>query len=735
MPAGPLSQIDFGNYFALLRQLLPRGLDLYVCDCAGLVLDGDTDNAAQISRTRFSVDAAGIHAVPATGRRLVVERNDGSITCLMEIRTPADRCAGWLIGTGDPGDELPADGLDAAVNAAFACIVGCVEKEYRLTVELDTMARELAGRYDELNLVYDVEESASIEQENVALTSLVESYVEYLDVDMVALFYPDRRRTLYAAGPRDPVLHPDELFEVLAGKFLPYAITQPDCLLINELYDQRREELSLDIPYKLLSCPVVNARGEIEGVLVCLNHIYRPDFFNSDRNLLKVMGRKIAKITQANYDTLTGLMNPHAFETVLQRAIQDASGEGLHHCLLNIDIGRLQVINETYGRKAGDTAIRIVGEKLRNKLRGTDTIGYLGEGRYGVLLERTGIDQGVRVAYMLRDHVQRDQIHLDSASIDLQVATGVVMVGPQTASAGEAMESAELARAAAKELGTGQIQAFGEDDTGLATRRSNIQCVASIQRALREDRVMLHCQTIRPVSANGEQFHFEVLMRLVDEDGHLLSPDSFLPAAEQFNLMPSIDRWVINATLASLAEAGIAGSAGQGIVSINLSGQSLADLELATYITGKIGEYRIAPDCLCFEVTETAAIGNREAALAIIGQLKAIGCRFSLDDFGTGLSSFSYLKGLPVEYVKIDGSFVRQILEDPVSSAMVASVIQIGHVMGLKTIAEYVENDAIAEQLTRMGVDYLQGYGIDRPSPLTGYLESLHTGGSRRCIQ
>jgi diguanylate cyclase (GGDEF)-like protein len=735
MSSDPLKELGFGDYFALLRQLLPGGLDFYVCDRSGLVLAMDTDNTAPIARTRITLGQVRNAAVQDARSRFVLDRTDVALTCLMAIRTPADETAGWMVALGVHGNDILAEGFEAIVQAAFACVVGCMEKEYRLTIELNAMARELAGRYDELNLVYDTEDSTSIEQEAVTLRSLIENHVEYLDVDMVALIYPDRNRTLYVTGTRDPVLRPDELLDVLGTKFLPAAIAQADCMLINEIYDSRRDEYSLDIPYKLLSCPVINTRGDIEAVLVCLNHIYRKDFFNSDRNLLKVMGRKVAKITQANYDALTALMNQHAFETVLQRAIEDATSEGHFHCVLNMDIGRLQVINETYGRKAGDHVIRTVGELLRGKLRSTDTIGYLGEGRYGILLERTGIEQGVRVARIMRDHVQRHQVSWDSSSIDLLVTTGVVVVSPHSAGVGEVMESVELARTAAKELGAGQIQSFKQDDAGLATRRRNIHTVANIQKALRENRVMLHCQTIRPVVPSSEQFHFEVLIRLVDEDGALVSPDRFIPVAEQFNLMPAIDRRVIDLTLASLAGAGIARSTGQGVVSINLSGQSLADIELANYIIGKIRQYEIAADCICFEVTETVAIGNRNAALEIIGQLRAIGCRFSLDDFGTGLSSFSYLKGLPVDYVKIDGSFVRQVHADPVSAAMVASVIQIGHVMGLKTIAEYVENDAIAAQLTQMGVDYLQGYGIDKPSPLTGYLAALPAGKSRRLGQ
>lgn len=725
MSEDPLSEIGFDGYFSLLRQVIPRRLDFYICSLTGEVLAADMANATPVPHTRIKTATASRHTAPESRSRLVVDKTDGSAVYLMDIRTPADLIAGLLVAVEAAGCECRDDDGDADVASAFSAIADCIEREYRLTAELNTMAQELTGRYEELNLVYDAVDSTSIEQEGITLKQLVESYVAYLDVDMVALIYPDKKRVLFANSEHDPIPEPYELIRHLSSEFLPIAMAQGQCLLINDIIDPRRDEFSLDVPYKILTCPVINTRGGVDGALICLNHTYRLDFFNSDRNLLKVMARKVAKITQSNYDALTGLMNQHAFETVLQRAVHEAESEGTFHSVLNIDIGQLQVLNETHGRDAGDQMIRSVGELLRGKLRGTDAIGYLGEGRYGILLENCRTEQGMGVARTLRDHVERFRVGWNSTQLELQVAIGVTVVEPHTTDVGEVMEAAELARIAAKELGQGQIQVYRQDDTELVDRRRHMKCVSLIQKALREDRFRLYCQTIQPAVGNGERYHFEVLIRLIDEEGLVVGPDKFIPAAEQFNLMPSIDRWVVDATLASLSAAGIAGSPGEGIVAINLSGQSLTDFKFADYVADRIRQYNIASSCLCFEVTETAAIGNREAALAIIENLKAIGCHFSLDDFGTGLSSFSYLKELPVDFVKIDGSFVRQILEDQVSHAMVASIIQIGHVMGLKTIAEYVENNAIAERLVHMDVDYLQGYGIDRPQPLADYLSAL----------
>lgn len=725
MSANPLNDIGFERYFALLRLLLPEALELYVCTLAGKVLTADPANRSRIRRTSVRIDGIRKYNAAGTETRLALGTADDTVTFVTDIRTPAGEVAGLLVALGQASEVAGARANVERVDAAFGAVAACIEKEYRLTAELNTMAQELAGRYEELNLVYDTEDSEDMEQEAVTLQQLIDDYADYLDVDMVALLYPERERVLYATGKHDPVHEPGELIRQLLNNYLPQAEREVGCMLINDISDRRRDELGLELPYKLLSCTVTNSRGDVDSVLICLNHIYRQDFYNSDRNLLRVMAKKVAKIATSHYDPLTGLMNQHAFTTLLERKLDEAGKGDAVQCVMNIDIDQLQVLNEAHGREVGDHVIRSVGRLLRDKLRGTDSVAYLGEGRYGVLLENCGIDEGMTVARTLRDRVKQLRVDWGGITCEVQISAGVTTIESHVHDAGEVMEAAELARSAAKEQGQGQIQAFRLDDEDLVARRNSMQCVVLIQRALREQRQRLYCQVIQPVAASAELYHFEVLLRLVGENGEILSPDRFLPPAERFNLMPAINRMVVEQTLATMAVAGLARTPGQGMVSINLSGQSLADASLAEFIIAKIRHYGIASDCLCFEVTETAAIGNRDTALAVMERLRAVGCHFSLDDFGTGLSSFSYLKELPVDYVKIDGTFVRNLLEDKVSHAMVASIIQVSHVMGLKTVAEYVENAALAERLTQMGVDYLQGYGIGKPRPLEEFLAGL----------
>ncbi len=429
------------------------------------------------------------------------------------------------------------------------------------------------------------------------------------------------------------------------------------------------------------------------------------------------MAAKVAKILNANYDSLTGLSNQQVFNRMVSRALETATSQGQFHCLLNIDLCKLLIVNDELGREAGDAAIRNVGRLIKSKLRNTDSIAYLGEGRYGVLLERCTLERGEEVAGNLRTVVEGNPLVWNGKTIDLNIAVGLALIEPNSGNVDEVLEAAEIARQSAKESGTSRIQTYRQNDLDLVDRKQRMQWVSRIQEALRENLFRMYCQAIDPVTTSRELYHFEVLLRLVDKQGEVIAPSQFIPPAEQFNLMPTIDRWVIDTTFRTMAESGFAQIAREGVVSINLSGQSLADGELPDYIFRKLVEHSIAPDCICFEITETVAFRDSAAAIRTMSAIKSLGCSLSLDDFGTGLSSFSYLKELPVDYLKIDGSFVRIILEDRIAHAMVASINQIGHVMGLKTVAEYVENDAIAERLALMGIDYLQGYYVCRTGP------------------
>ena len=311
------------------------------------------------------------------------------------------------------------------------------------------------------------------------------------------------------------------------------------------------------------------------------------------------------------------------------------------------------------------------------------------------------------------------------ASLELSVSIGMALIGPDLHNADDAFEAAELARDAAKSAGRNQVKVYSQDNSEMAARKQQMQWVARIQKSMRDNRFVIYCQDIRPTGKDNNKYHFEILLRMVGDDGEIILPGEFIPTAENYNLMSSLDRWVIEQTFTLLKTNGLAQHAREGQVSINLSGQSLNDEGLVEYITEMFSRYELVPDCVCFEITETAAFGNLWRARDIIDRVRDLGCHFALDDFGAGLSSFSYLKELPVDYVKIDGSFVQNITTDRISHAMVVSINQIGHIMGLRTVAEYVKDESIRKQLELIGVDYLQGYAIGKPLSLEDYIAEM----------
>lgn len=734
MPDRALNFINFEKYFSLLHRLIPASAGFAFCDRAGDLI-ATCCNTDEL-KTGDHIDLKAFKPINnnniSYNTYLSSADTDKPLIRVDVCDRSNEAIASLLAITGNK--VIEQNGNDhSTIEDCLHNISLCVSKEYELSVELNAMARELTDRYEELNLVYGTNDDIiEFEHESYAYNKLLENCVEHLNLGAAILIFPEQETTYCSKANHDPVQSPLHLLEHFSNEFYLTIRKNQSSIIINDFSDPLRSELNLEIPYKIMAAPVKNGKGSVTGMLVCLNHMHKIDYFNSDRNLLKVMSHKVSKIIQANYDSLTGLMNMHSFQRCLKDAIDSARSKGLFHSLLNIDLDQLRVINDSLGREAGDASIKMISRILKTKLRNTDTISYLGEGHFSVLLEKCSLEQGMRVAESVRAAIINKQLEWDSKSVDISVSIGMAIIEPNTQNVDAALEAAEIARELAKEGGIGRIQVFSPGDKDLEDRKDQMQWVSRIQNALREDSFRIYCQEIYPLTSTNEKYHFEILLRLSDENGSIIAPGVFIPPAEQFNLMPLLDRWVIDKTFSILYEHGLAQHACEGVVSINLSGQSLSDAGLVDYIANKLTEYHLLSNCICFEITETAAISNMELAHNVITSLRDNGFHFSLDDFGTGLSSFTYLKDLPVDYLKIDGSFVRVIMEDKISHAMVASINQIGHLIGLKTIAEFVENDEIKNQLLLIGVDYAQGYSICKPLPLEEYLTELNADASTR---
>jgi diguanylate cyclase (GGDEF)-like protein/PAS domain S-box-containing protein len=425
---------------------------------------------------------------------------------------------------------------------------------------------------------------------------------------------------------------------------------------------------------------------------------------------------------QASHDALTGLVNRREFEQRLRHLIDLARQEETEHALCYLDLDQFKVINDTCGHVAGDELLRQLGMLLPDNVRKGDTLARLGGDEFGVLMERCSIMQATRVANALLEAIRNLQFHWEDKTFNVGVSIGVVPINEASESITAVLSTADSACYAAKDGGRNQIHVYREDDMKVAQRQGEMQWVARIQRALDDDRFELYAQPITPVATpDSAPVHYEVLLRMQDEQGRIVLPGAFLSAVERYNLSARLDNWVIRNTFDWLIQnSGY--MQGLDLVSINLSGHSLGDSQLMGHIIERFKEGRIPPEKICMEITETAAITNLTSATRFIKMLKEWGCRFALDDFGSGLSSFAYLKNLPVDFLKIDGLFVKDILDDPIDYAMVKSINEIGHVMGKKTVAEFVDSEAVLRALRVIGVDYAQGYAVGKPEPMGAIL-------------
>jgi diguanylate cyclase (GGDEF)-like protein len=426
---------------------------------------------------------------------------------------------------------------------------------------------------------------------------------------------------------------------------------------------------------------------------------------------------------QASHDALTGLVNRREFEARLGRALDRLSYRPGGHSLMFLDLDQFKVVNDTCGHAAGDQLLKQTAALLQENLDrespgGGGLLARLGGDEFGVLLQDCDAGSAVAMAERLRVAVQELRFVWNECAFNIGVSIGLVHVAQ--ANAIEAtLQAADMACYMAKEKGRNRVQVYHPSDSELVQRVGEMAWVQRIRNGLDEQRFCLFAQPIRSLGRDGpDRFHVELLLRLRDEDGKLVQPGSFMPAAERYGLMPLIDRWVIRNAFALLAER-LRSSVPDQLSScaINLSGATFGDDDFVEYVRRQFDIHRIPPGMICFEITETSAIANIPSAKRLIQALKKLGCRFSLDDFGTGMSSFSYLKHLPVDFIKIDGSFVTEMLNSAMDRAMVEMIVHIAKVMGKRTIAEFVESDEVVAALRKIGVDYAQGYAIGKPAP------------------
>ena len=475
--------------------------------------------------------------------------------------------------------------------------------------------------------------------------------------------------------------------------------------------------LGAEIPVAGTAAPMRNAQGGVIGCVVALQDV---------RHARELMRRLTH---QASRDSLTGLFNRHSFEAQVRRLIDEVDGGYANHALFYLDLDQFKIVNDTCGHVAGDELLRQLGEILHEALRSDDILARLGGDEFGVLLRRCSIDQAVKIAEKLRLSVEAFRFIWGDKVFQIGVSIGVVPVEPGVADLAALLSAADVACYAAKEAGRNRIHVYVESDDTLAHRYGEMHWATDLTRALDEDRFEIFVQPIVGLAADDPHRHWEVLLRLRSGEGDYVNPGAFMSAAERYGLMPRIDRWVIERAFQTFSEmaAHSATNCCQDVIAINLSGASLNDASLIEFVRETQAATGMSWGRICFEITETVAIRNLHMATSLVNELRNLGCKFALDDFGSGLSSFSYLKNLPIDYLKIDGSFIMDIASDPVDRAMVEAIREVSHIMGVKTVAEWVENEETAEVLRKIGIDYAQGFFFGRPGAIGQWSQKCDT--------
>jgi diguanylate cyclase (GGDEF)-like protein/PAS domain S-box-containing protein len=457
---------------------------------------------------------------------------------------------------------------------------------------------------------------------------------------------------------------------------------------------------------ELAASPLRNESGELAGAVILLHDVTE----------LRGLHRQMSY--QATHDALTGLVNRREFEHRLDEATEAARRGEAAHMLCYLDLDRFKIVNDTSGHLAGDSMLREVAKLLREAVRDSDTVARLGGDEFGMLLVGCPLDKARQIADDVCRSIATYRFVWHDRVFNIGVSIGLIEIGREAGSVEQLLAAADSACYVAKKEGAGRVSVYSARDEALARSSGEFEWLHKLQSAIKDERFALYYQPI--VSAYGNDTDgpsMEVLLRMIDETGAEIAPLEFLAAAERYRLMASVDRWVVQTTLVALSRNAFQ-LARDRSVAINISAQTLGDPLFLEFVVECLDSTGVAPDQVCFEIAESSVIGNMEATRRFVGVLHGMGCKFTIDDFGSGVASFSSLKNLPLDYLKLDGSFMRNLARDSVSQTMVTAMINLARTLNFKIIAEQVEDSAALDVARRMGVDFVQGYVIARPAKL-----------------
>jgi diguanylate cyclase (GGDEF)-like protein len=577
----------------------------------------------------------------------------------------------------------------------------------------------------ELKLVYEVDEKIHGQSRSHAgLAQLVGHSGRFLGIAYSVLLMPGKRIRISATHSSWKTVKRKAVDRYLIDHMLP-RLEGKRSPAVFEIPAVEGGQTPADEGYQTLLCPVMDQQGNVEGMLALLGRMNKEPFNTAHRRFMSHIVRKVEYVIEKSFDSMTGLMNRSGFEAQMNEARKSLETNDDAHQVIYFDLDNLQLVNDTFGRKAGDEVIMRFARLLDHDLPRSAVLSRLTGDDFCILLTHADAEEGLELAHQVREKGQSLRYLEGDKSLQITISIGVAEFKRKSGDEGAALTAARMACEAAKDHGRDRIEVYDEQNHSIIRRHDDMQLVAQIQQTLDSDGFTLMAQPIANLSVNGDVPRYEILLRMKDDDGSAVPSSAFFSAAERYQLMPQVDRWVISRTIASLKERPEIVRDTGAIFSVNLSGQSLSDDDILEFIEQEVAAAGLSTTSLCFEVTESAAVSNLEKAQEFIGALHERGCSIALDDFGAGLSSFAYLKNFAVDILKIDGGFIRDITDNRISESMVAAITQVAKVMELETVAEYVENEKTRKLVADLGVHYAQGHAIGRPVPLEDILGEL----------
>ncbi len=706
---------------ALLQSLAPRAQCFCVYDAQSLCLwssdgaeDGELDRfVAELPAEVFSGGdpESFVHRTLTSGRMafaMPVASTGGLMVVLFS------RDAGKSTGF-NPG--MLHDILEPAVDIIAERLVN--------QHHLQSTVREQERLFAELNLVYDIDERLHGDaRSHAGLAKLVGQSGRFLEIAYSVLLIPGKRIRISATHSTwrkvnrkviDRYLI-DHMLPKLEGRNYPAVFEIPPFDDGSGIAEQG---------YQTLLCPILDRHGAVEGLLAQLGRVNHQPFEESHRRFMSHIGRKVEYVIEQSFDVMTGLMNRDGFEAQVRESYKALKAGNDAHQLIYFDIDNLKLVNDKFGSSAGDEVVTRMASLLGESLPKTAVLSRLEGDEFCILLTHASVDDAVELAKSARDRCRDLRYLKGDDSLQITLSVGISEFNERNGLSGEALTAARMACDSAKGHGRDRVQVYDGDNLSMIRRFDDMNLVAEIQRALDSDGFELLAQPILSMKSPDEHINYEILLRMSNAEGEPIPTDSFLSAAERYQMMPQIDRWVVSHAIGVLADnADVLKDRGARFC-INLSGQSLSDDAMLAFILDEIESVGVPVELIGFEITESAAVLNLGKAQAFIQVLHERGCKISLDDFGAGLSSFAYLKNFRVDTLKIDGSFIRDITENRISESMVAAITQVAKVMELETVAEYVETDGIRELTERLGVDFAQGHNVGRPVALADVIERL----------